>query len=95
MFAYRLYVPLYNVADRYHAGEAVLVEHRHMAESVFRHAVHNAANRIVHVAGENITRHHLRDRQLQSGTSTFRYRAYDVALGQNAGKAPVDAKAPI
>ena len=40
----------------------------------------------------------LRDGQLQSGTtSTFRHRAYDVALDagrcrQNAGEAPVDAK---
>src|SRR6266446_3157064 len=87
MFAYRLYLPLYRVADRYQADEAVLVEHRHMAEFAFRHAVHNAADRIVYVAGEDVTRHHLRNRQLHNGTSDIRHCAHDVALRQNADEA--------
>jgi hypothetical protein len=60
-----------------------------MAEFAFRHAVHNAADRIVHVAGGDVTRHHLRNRQLQNGTSDIRHRAHDVALRQNADEAPV------
>ena len=87
VFAYRLDVPLQRVADRYQTGDAVLVEHRHMAEFAFRHTVYDAADRIVHVAGGDVTRHHLRDWQLQNGTSAFRHRAYDVALRQNADEA--------
>src|SRR6516162_2307260 len=51
-----------------------------MAEFAFRHALHNAADRIVHVAGGNFTRHNLRNRQLQTGTSGIRHRVHDIAL---------------
>src|SRR6266404_6197442 len=88
MFAYRLYLPLYRVADRYQADEAVSIEHRHMAEFAFRHAIHNGVERIVHVAGGDVTRHHLRNRQLQSSTSDIRHRAHNVALRQNADETP-------
>jgi len=60
-----------------------------MAKFAFCHALHDAADRIVHVAGGDITRHHLRNRQLQSGTSAIPHRAHDIALRQNADEAPV------
>jgi hypothetical protein len=36
----------------------------------------------------DVTRHHLRNRQLQNGTSDIRHRAHDVALRQNADEPP-------
>jgi hypothetical protein len=47
MLANRLNVPLQNVTDRHHAGEPILFEHRHVAEFAFRHAIDDAADRIV------------------------------------------------
>src|SRR5262249_4452577 len=59
-----------------------------MPEFAFRHAVHNAADRIVHVAGGDVTCHHLRNRQLQNRNSDIGHCAHDVALRQNADEAP-------
>jgi len=61
MLAYRLYVLLYQIADRHHTDKAILFEHWHVAESAFRHPLHDAAERIVHVASGNVACHHLRD----------------------------------
>jgi hypothetical protein len=61
-------------------------------EICLRHPLYDAVDRIVYVAGENVARHHLRDRQLPNGNSTFRNSAYDVALRQNSGETPAGAK---
>jgi hypothetical protein len=63
-----------------------------MAKFALCHPLYNAVDRIVYVAGENVTRHHLRDRQLQNGNPTFRNSAYDVALRQNSGETPAGAQ---
>jgi hypothetical protein len=80
----RVDVQFQHIADGYQAHEAVLVEHRHVAEFSFCHALHEAADGIVHVARGNITGHDLRNRSLQTSASDFRHRAYDVALRQDA-----------
>src|SRR5262249_17787768 len=72
--------------------EAVVVERRHMAEFALRHPIYNAVDRIVHIAGGDVTRHDLRDRQLQSSNSTFRNGAYDVALREDSGEGPAGAE---
>src|SRR5262245_32709707 len=59
-----------------------------MAKLAFRHAILNAADRIVHVTGGDVMHHRLRNRQLQSGISDTRHDAHDVALRQYADDAP-------
>ena len=44
MLMHCLYMQLQDVADGYDAGEAVLLEDRHMAEFALCHSLHNVAD---------------------------------------------------
>jgi hypothetical protein len=64
--------------------EAVVLEHRYVAEFALRHPVYNAVDRIVDVTCKDVSRHRLLNRQVMNGTSAFRHHADDVRFGPNA-----------
>src|SRR5690606_25534474 len=60
---------LHHVADRYDAGEPPAIEHRHMAEAVLGHALHEVRDRLVFRAGHHVARHGAGDRLRQHITA--------------------------